>query len=140
MVLLDTNVLSELMRPAPHPAVIAWADQLDPEAAGITAMNEAEILHGLALLPDGQRRRALQERWEQLVPMLFAGRVFAFDRTAAHWYGELLARRSSLGRPISIADAVIAATTLAQGASLATRNTGDFSGLGLSLINPWPAP
>ena len=68
MVLLDTNVLSELMRPDPHPAVLLWSDQLDPQAVGITAMNEAEILHGLARLPAGRRRQSLEERWEQLAP------------------------------------------------------------------------
>jgi predicted nucleic acid-binding protein len=140
MVLLDTNVLSELMRHEPHPAVIAWADQLDPEAVGITTMNEAEILHGLARLPEGRRLRSLEERWEQLVPSLFAGRVFSFDRSAAHWYAQLLHQRSAIGRPMATADAVIAATTLALGATLATRNSADFAGVGLPLINPWPVP
>jgi predicted nucleic acid-binding protein len=127
------------MRSAPHPAVLAWSDQLDPEAVGITAMNEAEILHGLARLPEG-RRQTLEERWEQLVPAFFAGRVFSFDRLAAHWYAQLLQQRSLIGRPMATADAVIAATALAVGATLATRNTADFAGVGLSLINPWPSP
>ena len=85
MLLLDTNVIAELMRPEPDPAVLAWADQLDPDAVGITTMNEAEILHGLVRLPQGQRRQDLQSRWEQLVQDLFADRVFPFDREAAHW-------------------------------------------------------
>ncbi|MCT0214367.1 type II toxin-antitoxin system VapC family toxin [Synechococcus sp. CS-1326] len=140
MVLLDTNVLSELMRPDPHPAVLAWSDQLDPEAVGITAMNEAEILHGLARLPRGRRRQSLEERWEQLVPAFFSGRVFSFDRMAAHWYAQLLHQRGVIGRPMATADAVIAATALALGATLATRNTADFAGVGLPLINPWPTP
>jgi toxin FitB len=140
MVLLDTNVLSELMRPEPHPAVLAWSDQLDPDAVGITAMNEAEILHGMARLPEGRCRQTLEERWEQVVQALFAGRVFSFDRSAAHWYAQLLQRRTVIGRSMATADAVIAATALAIGATLATRNTADFEGVGLPLINPWPAP
>lgn len=140
MVLLDTNVLSELMRPEPHAAVLAWSDQLDPDGVGITAINEGEILHGLARLPEGRRRQTLEERWEQLVPALFAGRVFSFDRSGAQWYAQLLQRRTIIGRPMATADAVIAATALAIGATLATRNTADFEGVGLPLINPWPEP
>lgn len=139
MVLLDTNVISELMRPEPEAAVLAWADQLDPDAVGITAMNEAEILHGLARLADGRRRAALQQRWDNLVADLFAGRVVPFDRAAAHWYAALLRQRSRIGRPMATADAVIAATALALEATLATRNTTDFEGIDLSLINPWPS-
>jgi hypothetical protein len=140
VLLLDTNVISELMRIEPHAAVMVWANRLHPDDVGITAMNEAEILHGLALLPMGRRRHALEERWERLVQALFSGRVFPFDRAAAHWYAALLRRRQRLGRPISTADALIAAIALSLGASLATRDTADFSDLGLMLINPWPAP
>jgi predicted nucleic acid-binding protein len=99
-----------------------------------------EILHGLARLPVGRRRQALEARWEQLVADLFAGRVFSFDRPAAHWYAALLQQRERLGQPISTTDALIAAIALALGATLATRNTVDFDGIGLALINPWPAP
>jgi predicted nucleic acid-binding protein len=110
------------------------------EAVGITVMNEDEILHGLARLPVGRRRRqALEERWEQLVRSLFSGRVFPFDRPAAHWYAALLQQRDRIGQPFSTADAVIAAIALAHGATLATRHTADFEGIGLPLINPWPA-
>ncbi|MCT0224032.1 type II toxin-antitoxin system VapC family toxin [Synechococcus sp. CS-1328] len=140
MIVLDTNVIAELMKPQPDPVVLAWADGLDPAEVGITAMNEAEILHGIARLPEGRRRDALQRSWEALVPSLLSDRVFAFHREAAHWYGELLSRREQLGRPIATADAVIAAITLAQGAQLATRNVGDFVDLGLELINPWNTP
>lgn len=140
MIVLDTNVIAELMKPRPEPAVLAWADGLDPVDVGITAMNEAEILHGIARLPDGRRREALQRSWESLLPALLGDRVFAFHREAAHWYGELLSRREQLGRPMAAADAVIAATTLTQGAQLATRNVADFAGLGLELINPWHTP
>jgi predicted nucleic acid-binding protein len=116
---LDTKVIVELMRPNPNSQVLAWTDGLDPEQTAITAMNEAEILHGIVRLPHGGRKRALQESWDALLPGLFDGRVWAFDHEAAHWYDELLSRREQLGRPIATADAVIAATTLAYGAHLA---------------------
>ena len=119
MIVLDTNVIAELMRPNPEPRVLAWADRLDPAQVGITTMNEAEILHGIAL--PGER-------------------IWAFTREAAHWYGELLRQRELLGRPIATAAAVIAATTLARGAQLATRNGVDFAGIGMNRIDPWAQP
>ena len=137
MIVLDTNVVAELMRPKPSLQVVAWADGLDPEAVAITAMNEAEILHGLARLPDGRRKQELQQRWDDLLQALFPGRVWAFNSEAAHWYAQLLSRRERIGKPIATADAVIAATVLAHGNSLATRNLADFADLGLRLINPW---
>jgi toxin FitB len=140
VIVLDTNVIAELMRPQPEPAVLAWADGLVPAEVGITAMNEAEILHGLIRLPEGRRKQALLDSWQALVPALLGDRVLSFHREAAHWYGEVLVRREQIGRPIATADAVIAATALAQGAQLATRNVSDFTGLGLDLINPWDQP
>jgi predicted nucleic acid-binding protein len=106
----------------------------------ITAMNEAEILHGLARLPDGRRKQQLQQSWDLLVAELFVGRIWPFTSEAAHWYGELLWRRELLARPMATADAVIAATALAHGVSLATRNVADFAEIGLELINPWDLP
>ncbi len=137
MIVLDTHVIAELMRASPEPKVLAWADRLDPAAVSITTMTEAEILHGIARLPEGRRREALQRSWEALLPALFGQRVWPFTREAAHWYGQLLRQRELLGRPMATADAVIAATTLAQGAQLATRNGADFTGIGIDLINPW---
>ncbi len=137
MILLDTNVISELMRPKPDPGVLAWADGLDPEAVAITAMNEAEILHGLARLPAGRRQVQLQQSWEVLVAELFSGRIWPFSSEAAHWYAEVLRRREQLARPMATADAVIASTALAHGSPLATRDVHDFDAIGLTLINPW---
>lgn len=137
MILLDTNVISELMRPQPEPRVLAWVDGLDPEAVVITAMNEAEILHGLARLPDGRRKQQLQQSWEAMKAELLTDRVLPFSSEAARWYAELLRRRERLGRAMATADAVIAATALAQGAALATRDVDDFAEIGLELINPW---
>ncbi len=140
MILLDTNVISELMRPQPDATVLAWADDLDPGAVAITAMNEAEILHGLARLPEGRRRQQLQQSWDALAAELFAGRIWPFTSEAAHWYAEVLCRRERLARPMATADAVIAATALAHGVRLATRNIDDFAGIGLELVNPWDLP
>ncbi len=140
MILLDTNVISELMRPQPDPMVLAWANGLDPEAVAITAMNEAEILHGLARLPDGRRKQNLQQSWDALMAELFVGRVWSFTSEAAHWYAELMRHRERLGRSMATADAVIAAIALARGASLATRDGDDFADIGLELINPWHTP
>lgn len=140
MIVLDTNVIAELMRPRPEPKVLAWADHLDPAAVGITTMNEAEILHGIARLPEGRRQEALRESWDALLLDMFRDRVWSFDREGARWYGELLRQRERLGRPMATADAVIAAITLARGAQLATRNDADFSGIGIDLINPWRQP
>jgi predicted nucleic acid-binding protein len=140
LIVLDTNVIAELMRPRPEPKVVAWADRLAPGTAGLTSMNEAEILHGIARLPEGHRREALQQSWDTLLPALFHERVWAFDREAAHWYAEVLRQRERLGRPMTTADAVIAATTLSRGAQLATRHVADFEGIGIDLINPWQSP
>jgi predicted nucleic acid-binding protein len=108
-----------------------------PQPIAITAMTEAEILHGIERLPAGRRQQALRQPWEELMADLFGGYSLPFSSEAAPWYGELVSRRERLARPISSADAVIAATTLAHGAQLATRNTADFEAIGLALINPW---
>ncbi len=119
---------------------LAWADRLAPGTAGLTSMNEAEILHGIARLPEGRRREALQRGWDTLLPALFHERVWAFDREAAHWHAEVPRQRERLSRPMTTADAVIAATTLARSARLATRHVADFEGIGIDRINPWQAP
>ncbi len=137
MIVLDTNVLSELMKPQPATAVMAWADQLSAGAVAITAMNEAEILHGIARLPDSQRKQQLQQSWSTLVADVLQHPVLPFNSAAAHWYAALVSHRECMARPISSADAVIAATALAHDGQLATRNTTDFEAIGLPLINPW---
>jgi len=111
------------MRLAPEPGVLAWADGLDPGEVAITAMNEAEILHGLARLPAGRRQQQLQKSWDALAAELFSDRIWPFSSEAAHWYAEVLRRRELLARPMATADAVIAATALAHGVPLATRDS-----------------
>jgi len=137
VIVLGTIVVLEWMRLAPEPKVLAWAHGLDPGAVAITAMNEAEILHGLARLPAGQRQQQLQQSWDALAAELFAGQIRPFTSEAAHWYAELLRRRESLARPMATADAVIAATALAHGVPQATRDINNFVEIGLQLINPW---
>ena len=137
MIVLDTNVLSELMRERPAEPVLAWADQLSPQQVAITAMNEAEILQGIALLPNSQRKQQLEQGWDTLLTTVLQHPVLPFDSDAAHWFAALVSHREGMGRPISTADAVIAATALAHDGQLATGNTADFTAIGLSLINPW---
>ena len=140
VIVLDTNVIAELMRPAPAAQVLAWANGLDRAAVAITAVNEAEIRHGIARLPDGRRKQVLRQSWDALISELFAGRVWPFTSEAAHWYAEVLCRREQLARPMATADALIAAIALAHGVPLATGNVVDFAGIGLALINPWSQP
>lgn len=137
MIVLDTNVLSELMRERPAESVLAWADQLSPQQVAITAMNEAEILQGIARLPNSQRKQQLEQGWDALLTTVLQHPVLPFDSDAAHWFAALVSHREGMGRPISTADAVIAATALAHDGQLATGNTADFTAIGLSLINPW---
>ena len=140
MILLDTHVIFELMRPHPEPRLLARADGLDPKAVAITARTQAEILHGLARLPDGRRKQNLQQSWDALMAEVFTGRVWPFTSAAARWYAQLLRRREQLGRSMATAEAVIAVTALAQGAKLATRDVADFADIGLEVINPWALP
>ena len=137
MIVLDTNVLSELIRQQPAGAVLAWADQLNPQEVAITAMNEAEILHGIARLPNSKRKQQLQQGWDAFLANVLQHPVLPFSSAAAKWFSALVSHREGMGRPISTADAVIAATALAHDGQLATRNTADFDAIGLRLINPW---
>ncbi|MEF3169463.1 MAG: type II toxin-antitoxin system VapC family toxin [Deltaproteobacteria bacterium] len=140
MILLDTNVLSEFMRPAPAPRVVTWLDAQPVDQVWISAITRAEIELGIALLPDGQRKSGLQMAAMAMFMEDFAGRCLPFDESAATRYAGIVAMRIRLGRPISIEDAQIAAIALAHGLILATRNTGDFESIeGLSVVNPWLA-
>jgi predicted nucleic acid-binding protein len=137
MILLDTNVLSELMRPQPNPVVLAWVDAHSGEAL-VSAITQAEISLGVALLPDGKRRDALAAAARQMFELDFSGRCLPFDTVAAEHFASLVAARRRIGRPITTQDAQIAAIALANGVSLATRNSGDFAEIaGLVLVDPW---
>ena len=137
MIILDTNVVSELMRNSPHPEVVAWLDDQPTETLFVTAITEAEIRTGIALLPDGGRRRGLTVAAEHFFDVLFAERIMPFDSEAAQSYAEIAASRRAAGRPISQADCQIAAITRSRGALVATRDVGDFVGCGIDVKNPW---
>ena len=138
--LLDTNVLSELMRSQPAAPVLGWFAQNAQSAMHTSAVTQAEILTGIALLPVGQRRTALAMSAEQMFEQDFADRCLAFDAAAAKHYAVLVAARTRHGQPISTEDAQIAAIALAAGLTVATRNTKDFETIeGLMLANPWSA-
>lgn len=137
MIVLDTNVLSELARPTPSPVVIDWVDQQASADLVITALTAAEIRAGIALLPDGHRKRTIAQRMEVLLTETFAGYVLAFDTESAVHYADVVASRAHAGRPIGAIDAQIAALCRQYQSSLATRNISDFTGVGIELINPW---
>lgn len=137
MIILDTNVLSELMRPKPSPAVVAWVgEQLGPELF-TTVVTEAEIFYGIESLAKGKRRKALLEAAEAMFTEELAGRVFSFESDAARVFSRIAAQRRALGRPISHADAQIAAIAQVRKAKLATRNLDDFRDCGIDVVDPW---
>ena len=137
MIVLDTNVLSELMRPAPSPQVSRWAAAQVPVELFTTSITEAEIFYGIERVSRGKRRDALLAAAEALFSETFANRVLGFEGPAARAYGRIVAHRRSLGRPIAHADAQIAAIAQVHGASLATRNVNHCQASGIRLINPW---
>ena len=137
MIVLDTNVLSELLRPSPAPQVEAWLAAQDGTNVYFTAVGEAELRHGVAILPAGRRRDALAQAIEGMLDEDFRDRILPFDREAARAYAAIAAERRAAGRPISQFDCQIAAIARAQGASVATRNTGDYEGCGVAVIDPW---
>ena len=137
MIVLDTNVVSELMRPVPNPAVLAWVDAQPDQDLWLSSVVVSELLYGLARLPSGARRAQLTQAVEEMLAEDFGGRVLAFDLPAAVVYADLVSTREQLGQPLAMADAQIAATCLAHGAQLATRNVRHFEALGLNWVNPW---
>jgi predicted nucleic acid-binding protein len=139
VIVLDTNVLSELMRSQPAAAVFAWVAAQPRAELHTTSVNKAEILYGIAALPDGRRRAALAVAAEAMFTDDFAGRLLPFEEEAAVHYAEIVAARRREGRPIEAFDAQIGATARVTGAKLATRDVGDFGGCGLTLVNPWEA-
>lgn len=138
MILLDTNILSELMRPSPIIAVEEWLGAQMSASLFISAVTEAELRFGVALLADGKRRSRLTEELDKMLAEDFADRILPFDSAAAVAYARIASQRRKSGRPIAQADAQIAATAQSRGAALATRNVTDFAGCGVDLINPWP--
>ena len=137
MIILDTNVLSALMRERPDAEVVAWLDRQPPESVWITSITVFESRLGLALLPEGRRRRRLEAAFDQLLNEDLDNRVLAFDSTAATEAARLAAERQRAGRTVDVRDTQIAGITLARRATLATRNRRHFADLTVPVVSPW---
>jgi predicted nucleic acid-binding protein len=138
--LLDTNVLSELLRATPEPKVLAWFAAQPAQTLFVSAVTQAEMLLGTRLLPAGKRRAALEAAMTAMFDEDFAGRVLPFDSAAVPAYVDIVAERRALGRPVSQFDAQIAAIARCHQARLATRNVDDFDACGVVVLNPWAVP
>jgi toxin FitB len=139
VIVLDTNILSELMRPAPAESVVRWMASQPATSLYTTSITQAEIFHGIMLLPAGRRRNAFEAAAEAMFDQDFNGRILAFGSDAARPYARIAAERRRGGRPISHFDAQIAAIARSAGAAIATRNVADYDGCGVKVINPWEA-
>lgn len=139
MIVLDTNVVSALMRRDPNPKVVAWLDGLPAESVWTTAITVFEVQFGLAILTPGRRRRQLEEAFARAIEDDLEHRILPFDQSAAQAAGAMAARKRRAGRPVEIRDALIAGIVAARKASLATHNIRHFDGLDLPLIDPWSA-
>ena len=137
MIILDTNVISELIRPEPSPAVVEYFKRLNRDDWYITAITAAELRSGCALLPDGKKREGLTQRVEAMLAGAFFNRILAFDAEASRTYADVAVQWRAAGRSISYFDALIAAITRSKGATLATRNTKDFVFCQILLVDPW---
>lgn len=137
MIILDTNVISEVMRERPDPEVALWLARQKTLHLALTTITLAEIQRGLKRLPPGKRRRSLEGRFARFIEQGFQGRILAFDEASAFLYGDLCVKREKKGLQADPVDLMIAAITHNAGASLATRNIRDFEHCGVKLINPW---
>ena len=137
MIVLDTNVVSELMRDRPARIVGTWMDGQSQDSLFVAAIGMAEVLYGIRKLPAGRRRAQLEAALEKLMSYGFSDRVLPFDATAADLYSRIVAECQRRGRPMEAFDALIAGTVLAHGADLATRDVAGFEDCGIRLINPW---
>jgi toxin FitB len=137
MIVLDTNVLSETLRPKPSTKVLDWMRAEQSAALFTTTITEAELLFGIALLPHGARRRLLEAVVNAIFEQDLAGRILPFDSAAAREFADIAATRRRVGRPISEADARIAAIARSRGAAVATRNVADFADCAVEIIDPW---
>ena len=136
---MDTNVASELMRAEPAPAVSAWVAERDAREMYLTAVTEAELRYGVAIMPAGRRRNALEAAMTRWLDLGFGKRILPFDSAAARAYAEIAAERRRAGRPIGEADCQIAAVSRSRNAILVTRNVRDFEGTGVDVVDPWAA-
>lgn len=139
MIVLDTNIISEVMRPAPSTEVIAWLNAQNPLDLFISSVTIAELEYGLKALPEGQKRWSLQQKLDWFIAQGFEQRILDFTADAAHHYADLMAHRRSIGLPMSVPDGQIAAIARSHHFKLATRNSKDFEECGLILVNPFIA-
>ncbi|MEN0066231.1 MAG: type II toxin-antitoxin system VapC family toxin [Myxococcota bacterium] len=139
MRVLDTNVLSELTRASPHPAVASWVRRQPASSLFTTTVTQAEMMYGVAILPAGKRRDDLLIAVRGLFEVDLAGRVLPFDSDAAGHYADIAAQRRANGKPISQFDAQIAAISRSRGSGVATRNVSDFADCGIDVVDPWSA-
>ena len=137
MIILDTNVLSELMRSSPEAKVLKWIEGKKSTNLVITSIGVAEIQRGILRLPKGKKRNRLHENFKEFVESAFAGRILSFDERAAYLYGEIASDREKSGFNTDAIDLMIAAIAKQYNATIATRNIKDFKGCGVKLINPW---
>ena len=137
MIILDTNVVSELSKKVVSSAVIVWLDAQVPETLFLTSINAAELWAGVAVLPEGARKRALEASLESVLNRLFAGRRLPFDDGAARAYASIMQRTQAAGTPVPLADGLIAAIAAARGFIVATRDEASFRAAGIAVINPW---
>lgn len=141
MIVLDTNVVSEAIRAEPDSSVASWLSSRPSSSVFVTTITQAELLYGLELLPQGQRRRGLTDAVQSILRDVFRGRVLPFDSPAAEAYATIAAGRRARGKPISSFDAQIAAIARSRGAGVATRNVADFDDCGVDILDPWtPSP
>lgn len=137
MIILDTNVISEPMKPSGNAAVLAWLDRQQAETLYLTATSLAELLVGIELLPDGRRKQGLDRALGDLMSVLFGSRILPFDERAAKLYAPLLGRARNSGRVIGFADGQIAAIATLHGFSVATRDVAPFEAAGVPVVNPF---
>ena len=137
MIVIDTNIISEVMKPSPSLAVLKWLNQQNSNSLFVSTITLGEIEYGLRILPTGKRRHELKERFEQFIFQAFRQRILVFDEAAARSYGEVMGHRKDLGRPMSVPDGQIAAIARSKGFAIATRNTSDFEECGFDLFNPF---
>ena len=137
MILLDTNVVSELMRLSPDPVVEAWVAGRPADSLYFSAIGEAELRYGLAVMPMGRRKKKISSEVEAMLQEDFQGRILPFDSAAARAYAGIAAARRSAGRPVAVADSQIAAIAFSRGMAVATRNVRDFEDMGVDVVDPW---
>lgn len=137
MIVLDTNVISESLRPRCSEAVTAWLDAQAAESLYVTAINAAELWAGIAVMPDGARKAMLESSLDDLLDRLFGTRVLVFDHRAVRSYAQLMRKTAAAGMPLPLADGLIASIALAHGFAVATRDVAPFRAAGLQVMNPW---